>query len=437
MTENEYKDLLTPYLNEEEIKIFLASTNSDTYNKGCILNTNKVSIEELIENTNNKEDLSKNYLLNDSFLNFTNKSDLSKSIYHHSGAIYIVDPSSIEVIFKLTKELKPNSIVLDMCASPGGKTILLALLRKDITIVSNDINLKRNFVLQSNINRLGLTNVIITNNTIDDFSYLENKFDAIILDVPCSGIGMSRKKEKMELDYSKEKVENLIPIQKELINKGSKLIKKDGYLVYSTCSYNILENEFIVKDLLENSKEYEHIELTIPNTFTSKYKVGTHIIPPFYKGEGHYVCYLKRTDCSSSNSSFSLKEKEKYKIDNFIFDAIKYKNNYYLVSFFYKELEKLNIRQIGININNTFTNSKIQINHFLSHVNNLDLCQTIQLNKTQAYSYLQGNQIKLEEDIKTNSKLVLLKYKNTTLGFGKKVNNLIQNYYPKELRIKN
>ena len=435
MNEIDFKKMLGSYLSNDKIKMFEQSLeNDDFYNKGCIVNLNKVSLNQIIEVSCSH--VEPNYKIPNCFLNFTNENKLSKTIYHHGGAIYLVDPSSVEVIYELSQKLQKDSIVLDMCASPGGKTILLALLRKDITIVANEVNIKRNFILQSNINRMGLTNVIVTNNSSNDFLYLSNFFDAVVLDVPCSGIGMLRKKEKMEEDYTEQKVENLIPIQQNLVEDGSKLVKTNGFLIYSTCSFNIKEDEEIIKNFLDKTKlNYNLYNINIENTFQSNTKVGYHLIPPFYKGEGHYVCYLKN-DENKIDANRTLLKKVKTKIDDHEFECYKYKDNYYLQNKFYIELSKLNITMLGIQINPSFKDSKTKLNHFITHVDNLKTYDEIYLTEQEAFSYLKGAQIKLNNNIKTNTKIVVVKYNNTSLGFAKKNDTILQNYYPKQLRIK-
>ena len=91
---------------------------------------------------------------------------------------------------------------------------------------------------------------------------------------------------------------------------------------------------------------------------------------------------------------------------------------------------------LGIQINPSFKDSKTKLNHFITHVDNLKTYDEIYLSEKEAFSYLKGSQIKLKNNIKTNTKIVVVKYNNTSLGFAKKNDTILQNYYPKQLRIK-
>ena len=186
-------------------------------------------------------------------------------------------------------------MVLDLCAAPGGKTSHLAIIKNNKgIIVSNEISRERSLILSSNIERMGFNNVIVTNNTIDDFKGFENSFDRIILDAPCSGSGMFRKESKMKEDWSYGKVTSLSKLQKELIIKAYSLLKPGGTLVYSTCSFSYEEDEEVFKFLLEktNAKlsEYENHEFY----YQSNKKIGIHLFPHLFPGEGHYICKIEK-----------------------------------------------------------------------------------------------------------------------------------------------
>lgn len=432
MENNEYIELLKPYLTEDELAIYIKSLDDSYYNKGAIINTNLVSFETL------KEDfpfIEKNYKL-ESFINFTSENNLSKSPFHYGGAYYLVDPSSVEVVYPLYKNLNEGSIVFDLCAAPGGKSIILALLRPDILIVSNETNQKRAQILKSNIQRLGLTNVVVTNNSIKDFagiSQFSHAIDGIILDVPCSGIGMNRKKTKMEDDYSEGKAEKLAPLQLDLLKTSLTMLKDKGLLVYSTCSYNGIEDEGVVSQVLNEDKTVEHIDLNIENAKYSSSKIGSHLIPPFYKGEGHYVCLLKK----HCEESYDLEiEKVKLSKDNKIeLPIIEFKKSKYVADYFLKQLNRLNIVSIGVELLNNFQNEKAYYNVNFSHTkygkNLLSVVSTDDIEL--ANKYLIGYEIPTEFDKNAE---VAFAYKGVNLGYGKVANGRLKNYFPKGLRKK-
>ena len=170
---------------------------------------------------------------------------------HICGCFYLQEPSASSAVEIL--DVQENDYVLDLCAAPGGKSIALSSLIKPSILVCNDISFKRAEALKLNVERSGIENVVVTSQ--DPHAFLkdfEGYFDCVILDAPCSGSGMTRKKEKMEDDWSWEKVEKLVPIQKDLIELAYKLVKKNGLISYSTCSYAKQEDEQIVCYLMEN-----------------------------------------------------------------------------------------------------------------------------------------------------------------------------------------
>ena len=243
----------------------------------------------------------------------------------------------------------------------------------------------------------------------------------------------------------KQHLEKLNTYIQEALHEGKQVntmhevievLNTNGFLIYSTWSFNIKEDEEIIKNFLDKTKlNYNLYDINIENTFQSNTKVGYHLIPPFYKGEGHYVCYLKN-DENKIDANRTLLKKVKTKIDDHEFECYKYKDNYYLQNKFYIELSKLNITMLGIQINPSFKDSKTKLNHFITHVDNLKTYDEIYLTEQEAFSYLKGAQIKLNNNIKTNTKIVVVKYNNTSLGFAKKNDTILQNYYPKQLRIK-
>ena len=147
---------------------------------------------------------------------------------------------------------KKDSYVLDMCASPGGKTSHMAQLMDNTgLIIANELYHSRHASLGHTMERMGILNTVITEYQAQEFP-LRNRFDFILADVPCSGEGGFRiKTEKSK--YRKTKARLALPeLQKKIILRGFDLLKDDGVMLYSTCTYNPEENESVVSFLLEN-----------------------------------------------------------------------------------------------------------------------------------------------------------------------------------------
>ncbi len=147
---------------------------------------------------------------------------------------------------------KRDALVLDMCASPGGKTSHLAQLMENTgTIVANELYAGRQASLGHTLSRLGVTNTIVSEYQAQEFP-LKNKFDYILADVPCSGEGMFRI-DKASAQYETRNTKQRLPdLQKKILLRGFDLLKEKGILLYSTCTYNPEENESVIHHLLEN-----------------------------------------------------------------------------------------------------------------------------------------------------------------------------------------
>jgi NOL1/NOP2/sun family putative RNA methylase len=174
------------------------------------------------------------------------------------GFYFIQDPASMYACEVLDPQRGER--VLDMAAAPGGKTTYLAqLLGGTGTVISLEINRERMKSLTSNIQRMGLTNVITVRMNALDARNLGMKFDRVLLDAPCTGTGTAFK--NPEAAKKKEKdVLNCISLQKPLLEAGLGVLKKKGTLVYSTCSVLPEENELIVSGALEHGFKLKNIE---------------------------------------------------------------------------------------------------------------------------------------------------------------------------------
>ena len=181
---------------------------------------------------------------------------LGNSLEHILGYYYVQEISSMLSVLALNPQ--PNELILDLFASPGSKTTQIsALMNNQGTIIANDLNIGRIKILSSNIERLGVTNTIVTRkDAIALCSKLKNsnfpKFDRILLDSPCSGEGTLRSSPKTFIIWNEKVIYKLSRQQKKFFAFAVKLLKKGGTLVYSTCTHAPEENEAIVSFALEN-----------------------------------------------------------------------------------------------------------------------------------------------------------------------------------------
>ena len=154
--------------------------------------------------------------------------------------------------------VRPDHLVLDMCAAPGGKTTHIAQIMGDTgTILANDRKYGRLTGLMANVKRLGITNTVISN-CRGEFLSPAVRFDRVLVDAPCSGEGRYRIYADGRVSHRRQGSTDLTAIQKGLLLKAFDLVKEGGILVYSTCSLNPRENEEVVNHLLK--KRHARVE---------------------------------------------------------------------------------------------------------------------------------------------------------------------------------
>ena len=196
-----------------------------------------------------------------------------------------------------------NLKVLDLCAAPGGKsTHLLSLLPSSSLLVSNEVISSRATVLAENIAKWGCDNVAVTNSDPLDFSKLEEWFDIIVADTPCSGEGMFRKDPNAVKEWSLANVKLCSERQQRILSDVWPALAPGGVLIYSTCTFNLYENDGIIEFLGENFGA-EVIPLSsLVKDFPQLYITragGCQFIPGRVDGEGQYIAVVRKPAESS------------------------------------------------------------------------------------------------------------------------------------------
>ncbi len=221
----------------------------------------------------------------------------------HAGCYYVQEASSMFVGRVLQKLVDTPSLMLDLCAAPGGKsTLARSVLPEGSLLVSNEIVRQRAQVLAENMIKWGNPYTIVTQNTSEDFASFRELFDVILADVPCSGEGMFRKDENSIGEWSMDNVDTCWKRQREIIANVWHSIKQGGLLIYSTCTYNALENEHNVRWIMD---EYGAEPIEIP--LEAEWKISGDVEPeqgkklPVYRffpsklrGEGFFLAVLRK-----------------------------------------------------------------------------------------------------------------------------------------------
>lgn len=181
--------------------------------------------------------------------------ELGNAMEHILGYYYVQELSSMLSVIAL--QPKPGELVFDLCAAPGSKSgQLAAAMENKGTLIANEVKLDRLRILSATLERCGATNCIMTR---DDAIGLTNRFadhgikaDRILLDAPCSGEGTLRSSPKTFLMWNHRVVDKMGRLQKKLMASALRALKKDGILLYSTCTHSPFENEAVVDFALKN-----------------------------------------------------------------------------------------------------------------------------------------------------------------------------------------
>lgn len=362
---------------------------------------------------------------------------IGKTKAYDLGLIY---PQEIAASIPSTKISVNNvKVVVDLCSAPGGKTInVLNKLNNDAICICNDVSYKRALTLSSNLERLGLDNVVITSKDTKILSdQLESCADLVILDAPCSGEGMIRKYPEILDEYSLNNINNLADIQKELLEDAYRILKGDGQLLYSTCTYSFEEDEQQIINFLSRHDDMELVDLGDGYSSTLK---GTIKLSPLTNTEGQFICLMHKKG-NVHNSLKSLKTIKEKLVEDFINNNLNI-NNYFLYRYdnrYYMSLIPLpdlknNVVRCGIYVGDII-NKRFEPNHSFYRSNSLKekYIYSYELSEKEYDKFISGNELNVTLD----NHYYLVTYKGLSLGFGKCSNKQLKNKYPKGLRRSN
>jgi len=236
----------------------------------------------------------------------TGRIDIGNTREHALGYYYVQEAASM--IPPIVLGPKKHELILDMCAAPGSKTTQIAQYMGNTgLLIANDLTGDRMKPLGINIQRMGLTNVIITKMYGQWFSRRKIEFDGVLVDAPCSGTGTIRKSLKTLTIWNPGMIERLAATQRKLISTGFESLKKGGVMVYSTCSTEPLENEAVISYLLESRKaaKIEEIKMDLKRSepvmefegqkFNPEVKKCLRLWPQDNNTEGFFVCRIRKT----------------------------------------------------------------------------------------------------------------------------------------------
>ncbi|MFZ1786417.1 MAG: RNA methyltransferase [Ferruginibacter sp.] len=384
----------------------------------------------------------------------------------HAGAYYVQEASSmfLEEALKQTVGLSVPLKVLDLCAAPGGKsTLIQSVISEDSLLVSNEVIKTRVNILSENMTKWGAANVIVTNNDPKDFQRLENYFDVIIVDAPCSGSGLFRKDPDAITEWSENNVQLCAHRQQRILGDVMPSLKAGGVLIYSTCSYSKEEDEAIA-DWLVSECTLDSIKMEleeswgIVETVSEKEKAhGYRFYPDKVKGEGFFIAAFRNRPGAIGLTADQGRQKSrsKHKVEKFPAKDIETLQPFLMNTddlFFIKQNEELialpihlendlalirstlYIKKAGVKLGTLIRNELIPAHDLaVSNIISTTVAK-IAVEKETALQYLRKAEISIET---VDTGWVLLTYLELPIGWVKLLPNRINNYYPAAWRIVN
>ena len=427
---------------------FEASLNEPPV-KGYRVNTEKIALEDFEPlNIFGAERIP--YVENGFYLEYEK---IGNHPYHHAGMIYVQEPAAMASAECV--EIEKDWKILDMCAAPGGKSSQLAnKLSENGVLVSNEIIPARCRILTGNIERLGIKNAVVTCMDTDRLASLfPETFDLVVADAPCSGEGMFRKEDIAIDEWSEENVIKCAERQSMILDNAAVTLKCGGYIIYSTCTYSLEENEMTVDAFLRRHPEFELCPVTervransvdgirFDGAFCDSLELTRRFYPHINRGEGQFVALLRKKGEAAPERRFA---KNAVKLDKTLTDFLddtlcRYDKNairlyrgtpvYFSPDFAVAD---------GVAFAFGVTLGEIRKNYFQPHhqlfmaLGN-DFKRKIELKATdeRVNRYLRGEEI--ETDLENGWAAVTVD--GCTLGGAKVVSGRAKNHYPKGLRM--
>ncbi len=356
------------------------------------------------------------------------------TVFHEAGAFYLQEPSAMlpaEVM-----DVHPGEKILDLCSAPGGKGTQMALRMKgEGFIVCNEPIPKRASVLSRNLERMGVTNSIVTCCYPERLpASWRGLFDGVLADVPCSGEGMFRRDPDTRSEWTQEKASGCAVRQREILNYAAELVCPGGRLVYSTCTYNPEENEKMVEQFLDTHPDFFPEPFIFPGTDGRN---GTLLcLPHRMNGEGQFTAKLRKKDYKTSEIILSLPYEKPSRMESDLFrqqfpelpvPSVKAGVTLALCPEC-PDLKGVRVLRAGLHLAEIRGKTVIP-DHAAAvaciHTGMREICLT----PGEVREYIAGSEIR-----GVSSGWTLMSFRNLPLGWGKGSSGTIKNHYPKGLR---
>lgn len=336
----------------------------------------------------------------------------------HSGVYYVQEASSMFIDEVIRQYVDTPVMMLDLCAAPGGKsTLSLAALPTGSLVVSNEPIRNRALVLMENMQKWGMPNCLVTNNYPKDYRKSRLLFDLILCDVPCSGEGMFRKDPMSISEWSPQHVEKCQLLQRAIIEDAWQCLRPGGKMIYSTCTFNTKENEENIRWMISELGA-EPLPMSIPSAWKvtgsllKGFDAPVHrFIPGMTRGEGLFVCVLRKQSIGESSATSSEKIRQ-------------------------TAASRLTLLWDGTPPHPVTKGRDIIPSHAMAlHVNqDLSAFPHASLDYKQAVSFLRRESLELPPV--TPRGFVVVTFQGIPLGFVKNIGTRANNHYPESWKIK-
>lgn len=379
--------------------------------------------------------------------------------YYEAGVYYIQEPSAMSV--GALADAQPGERILDLCAAPGGKTTHLAgRMQGKGLLVANEINASRASILAKSVERMGVTNCIVLNETPERLAKrFEHFFDKIIVDAPCSGEGMFRKEgNPAQEEWTPELPAFCAERQAGILDCAATMLRGGGKLIYSTCTFAPEENEGSLSRFLERHPEFEMVQVEHPpEAFAPAHPEWTEngnptvsaafrLWPHKLNGEGHFAAVLRRTDDADGQQSADFPttrdKKQKIQPEKLVEELVHHlpdgflqvrKDKLFLFTDPYMtQLDGLRMKSSGLELG-TILKNRFEPAHALAHalpMQDFKLVCNLTADDPRAEQYLRGETFAWDGE----KGWTVVAVDGFILGWGKCVGGTMKNHYPKGLR---
>lgn len=448
------------FLLEKEYGAFVDSYDVERV-QGLRLNPLKGSLEEMADRCRELFALRKVDWCREGYY-YEQETRPGRHPYHEAGVYYIQEPSAMAVAELL--DPKPGEVTLDLCAAPGGKTTHIAgrLLGEGL-LVSNEIHPARARILSQNVERMGIRNTVVTNESTDRLKmHFGAFFDRIVVDAPCSGEGMFRKDEQARKEWSETNVKICAERQRVILDNAAEMLKAGGRMLYSTCTFSPEENEDGIAYFLERHPEFSIESVDCPKGLSPGRpewssrpcpELGNtfRVWPHKAEGEGHYLAVLRKAEDGSFGQRMKSPKywKDRAGISLYLeFEKetlretcggdclILYGDQLYQVPAQMPDFTGLKVLRPGLHLG-TFKKNRFEPSHALAlslkPEQALRVC-TLNAGSMEVRNYLRGDTLNAPDAWKG---WVLICVDGYSLGWAKAASGILKNHYPKGLRIPN